>query len=75
MVRESGGPGASSLFGLLVELGPLLLNEQSLNNAEFNRTGIPQLQANPNSWSKVAHVLAGQLKPKTHTILTFPILS
>lgn len=58
LVWYNGGPGASSLFGLLVELGPLLLNEDSLSGPEFNRTGVPQLQRNPYSWSKVASVLA-----------------
>lgn len=58
VVWYNGGPGASSLFGLLVELGPVLLNENSITSAAFNATGVPQLQANPYSWSKVANVLA-----------------
>eukprot|EP00037_Helgoeca_nana_P010331 m.90751 g.90751 ORF g.90751 m.90751 type:complete len:229 (+) comp20141_c0_seq4:3346-4032(+) len=52
-----GGPGASSLFGLLVELGPLMLNEESLAGPEYKRTGIPQLVRNPGSWSTQANLL------------------
>lgn len=54
----NGGPGASSLFGLLVELGPLLLNELSLENDAYNKTGIPQLIRNEFSWTKKANILA-----------------
>jgi carboxypeptidase C (cathepsin A) len=54
----NGGPGASSLFGLLVELGPLLLNDDSLQNPKFNQTGIPQLVRNPFAWSKIATIIA-----------------
>eukprot|EP01126_Amoeba_proteus_P012399 TRINITY_DN1509_c0_g2_i2.p1 TRINITY_DN1509_c0_g2~~TRINITY_DN1509_c0_g2_i2.p1 ORF type:complete len:570 (+),score=83.66 TRINITY_DN1509_c0_g2_i2:241-1710(+) len=57
VVWYNGGPGASSLYGLLVELGPLLLNERSLEDPRYNSTGIPQLIRNPYSWSKVANVL------------------
>ena len=54
--RYNGGPGASSLFGMLVELGPLLLNEDSLGSAAVN--GTPAFQANPFGWSSVATVVA-----------------
>eukprot|EP00041_Stephanoeca_diplocostata_P019454 m.419853 g.419853 ORF g.419853 m.419853 type:complete len:463 (-) comp21310_c0_seq1:1157-2545(-) len=53
----NGGPGASSLFGLLVELGPLMLNSESLAGAVYNKTGVPQLIYNPYSWSKTANIL------------------
>jgi len=52
----NGGPGASSLFGLLLELGPFLLNDDSLNE-EYNRTGMPQIIYNPFSWTKVGNLL------------------
>jgi hypothetical protein len=55
--RYQGGPGASSLFGLLVELGPLMLNDQSLDNPEYKKTGIPQLVRNPASWSAKANLI------------------
>lgn len=52
----NGGPGASSMFGLLVELGPFMLNDDSLNE-EYNKTGIPQIIYNPYSWTKVGNLL------------------
>jgi hypothetical protein len=55
--RYNGGPGASSLFGLFVELGPLLLNDLSLADPLYNATGIPQLVRNPWGWSSIANLL------------------
>jgi len=52
----NGGPGASSLYGLLVELGPLMLNDDSLNENYF-KTGIPQLIYNPYTWTAFASIL------------------
>jgi len=52
----NGGPGASSLYGLLVELGPLMLNDDSLDE-NYQRTGIPSLIYNPYSWTKFASIL------------------
>uniref|UniRef100_A0A6B2L3B8 Carboxypeptidase n=1 Tax=Arcella intermedia TaxID=1963864 RepID=A0A6B2L3B8_9EUKA len=57
LVWYNGGPGASSMFGLLVELGPFLLNDLSLEDPRFNQTGIPQLIPNPYSWSKLGNLL------------------
>ena len=46
----NGGPGASSLYGLFVEMGPLWLNDLSLQDPRFNATGVPQLVRNPYAW-------------------------
>jgi hypothetical protein len=58
IVWYNGGPGAASMFGLFVELGPYYLNQESLENEEYNKTGIPQVIHNPYSWTKVANVIA-----------------
>ena len=57
VVWYNGGPGAASMFGLLVELGPYLLNEASLGEA-YNKTGVPQMVYNPYGWTQVANVIA-----------------
>lgn len=53
----NGGPGASSMFGIFVELGPLLLNEDSLTTDDYKKTGVPTLYRNPYAWSKLGGVL------------------
>ncbi|EOD38857.1 hypothetical protein EMIHUDRAFT_122142, partial [Emiliania huxleyi CCMP1516] len=53
----NGGPGASSMFGLLAELGPLLLNENSLSTPDFKRTGVPTLFSNPHAWTRLGSVV------------------
>eukprot|EP00966_Prymnesium_polylepis_P278076 6425424-Prymnesium_polylepis.1 len=53
----NGGPGASSMFGILVELGPLMLNQDSLKTDDFKKTGVPTLYRNDYSWSKLGSVL------------------
>ena len=50
----NGGPGSSSLIGLLTENGQLQLNDASLN---VTKGAPPTLFYNPNSWSSVANVL------------------
>ena len=53
----NGGPGASSMFGLLVELGPLLLNDDSLGTDDYKKTGVPTLWRNKFSWSRLGGLL------------------
>lgn len=53
-----GGPGASSMFGLLTELGNLLFSENSLKTDEYRATGIPTPIYNPNSWTRIGHLLS-----------------
>ncbi len=57
------GPGASSLYGLLVELGPFLLNDLSYQGSYYNATGIPELQYNPYGWQKFSNILALSMPP------------
>lgn len=68
----NGGPGASSLFGLLVELGPLLLNDDSIASSEYHRSGIPQLQRNQFSWSQRANLLIVDNPPPVGFSFCFP---
>jgi carboxypeptidase C (cathepsin A) len=44
------------IFGLVVELGPLWLNDLSFDH-DYNITGIPQFVRNPYAWTKFASVL------------------
>eukprot|EP00659_Diplonema_papillatum_P015640 gene15640-23871_t len=53
----NGGPGASSLFGLLQEFGPLLLNMDSYSTT-YPTTGIPVPVPNPYSWSRNVTLIA-----------------
>jgi hypothetical protein len=57
IVWTNGGPGASSMFGLFVELGPFYLDASSLTTKEYNSTGIPSLYRNNYAWTKKANVL------------------
>lgn len=54
---SNGGPGASSLFGLMTELGPLLMSDLSLETQEYKETGIPTPLYNPSSWTKLGSIL------------------
>lgn len=45
------------MFGILVELGPLLTNENSLTTDDYKATGVPTLYRNEYAWSKLGSVL------------------
>ena len=53
----NGGPGASSMFGVFVELGPLVLDERSTRTAAFEKTGVPSLFYNDYGWTQLGSVL------------------
>ena len=57
LIWYNGGPGASSLFGLLQEWGPLRLLETSYDQ-RYNKTGVPTPQFNPYRWTKTHTVVA-----------------
>ena len=50
VVWQQGGPGGSSLIGLLTENGPLTLNDASFSTKEYNATGVPTVFDNPHAW-------------------------
>ena len=58
IIWYNGGPGAASMFGLFVELGPYYLNQDSFDDPAFNASGIPQVQRNPYAWTKLGNVIA-----------------
>lgn len=51
----NGGPGSSSLIGLLTENGQLRTNDDSLTN--LTSSGVPQLFYNEYGWSKKSNML------------------
>jgi serine carboxypeptidase-like clade 1 len=53
------------MFGMLAELGPLLLNDNSLLTEAYNRTNVPSLFYNDYSWSKVGNLLIFDWPPPT----------
>jgi carboxypeptidase C (cathepsin A) len=57
LLWSNGGPGASSMFGLFTEIGPMLFSGETLPS------GVPELVANPHSWTKVADVLIFDAPP------------
>lgn len=54
VVWLNGGPGSSSLIGLLTENGQLVTNDESLENPV---DGVPQVLYNPYSWTLKANML------------------
>ncbi|KAJ1457876.1 peptidase S10, serine carboxypeptidase [Pelagophyceae sp. CCMP2097] len=49
-VWQQGGPGGSSLIGLLTENGPITLNDASFSTQAYAETGVPTVFENPHSW-------------------------
>ena len=52
VVWLQGGPGCSSLFGMMYENGQL-----HFSGEKDNSTGVPMLMQNPYAWTKVANML------------------
>ena len=57
VVWTNGGPGAASYFGLMTEVGPYSLSDESFKTADYNKTKIPTLFRNKFSWTKMANLL------------------
>lgn len=59
----NGGPGASSVYGNLLEIGPFMLSDLSFLNQSYKDTGIPQLIYNQYGWQKIANLLFISMPP------------
>jgi serine carboxypeptidase-like clade 1 len=57
MVWSNGGPGASSMYGILTEVGPFIVNEHSQQTRAYKETGIPTLFRNPFAWTQLGGVV------------------
>lgn len=51
----NGGPGSSSLIGLLTEMGQIVTNEESLKHP--TQDGVPQVFYNPYGWTTKANMI------------------
>ncbi|GMI12231.1 hypothetical protein TrVE_jg10486 [Triparma verrucosa] len=54
---SNGGPGASSFYGFMTEVGPFSLDESSIHSADYEKTGIPTVYKNPTSWNQLGDLL------------------
>jgi carboxypeptidase C (cathepsin A) len=45
------------MFGLMAELGPLMLNDDSFQGSAYEATGVPTLFYNPYGWTQLGSVL------------------
>jgi len=63
LLWTNGGPGASSMFGLLVELGPLVVNDDSFETDSYAETGVPTLFRNEYAWTKLGGVVMFDWSP------------
>lgn len=46
IVWTNGGPGAASVYGLFVEMGPYYFSDASVQTEYYNKTGIPSMFKN-----------------------------
>ena len=66
VIWHQGGPGGSSMIGLMTENGPLTVNDASFETEAYNKTGIPTVFLNPYSWHTApANVLYVEHPPPT----------
>jgi serine carboxypeptidase-like clade 1 len=63
LVWFNGGPGSSSLFGMLAENGPFVVGDASLQGPAYEATGVPQLFYNPQGWQTFSNYLAISMPP------------
>uniref|UniRef100_A0A7S0HHT4 Carboxypeptidase n=1 Tax=Hanusia phi TaxID=3032 RepID=A0A7S0HHT4_9CRYP len=72
LLWSNGGPGASSMFGLMTEIGPFMLSAESLKSKFFRRTHIPSLIRNPFAWTRFADILIFDSPPPVGFSYCYP---